>query len=119
MQASRGSLIGLVLLVLGISAASQWWNHRQEAALGREVAAWAAAGDLHMLSSDTCSICVLARQWFKEHGVRYTECSIERDTVCRQQYEALRAAGTPVMMVRGQPELGFSPARLHERLKPA
>jgi glutaredoxin len=117
MQASRGSLIGLVLLVLGISAASQWWNYRQEAALGRAVAALAAPGDLHMLSSDSCGICVVARHWFGEHGVRHTECSIERDAACRQQYEALGAAGTPVILVRGRAELGFSPTRLHERLK--
>jgi hypothetical protein len=117
MKTSRASLIGLVLLVLGISAASQWWGHRQEAALGRQVAALAAPGALHMLSSDTCAICAAARQWFALHRVRYSECSIERDSACREQFESLQAPGTPVFLVRGKAELGFNPARLHERLK--
>ncbi len=116
---SRGSLLGLVGLVLAVSAASQWWVHRQETALGRSVAALAQPGDLVMLSSDTCAVCASARRWFREHGVRFSECSIERDADCRQRYEALRSPGTPVIVVRGQPELGFSPTRLHERLKGA
>jgi len=115
-KASHASLFGLVLLVLGISAASQWWSHRQEAGLGEELATLAGPGDLRMLSSDTCSICVLARQWLTQHRVRYTECSIERDAACKAEFEALRAPGTPVFVVRGQPELGFKPERLRERL---
>lgn len=118
-QVSGRSLLGLVALVLAVSGASQWWAHRQEAALGRSVALLAQPGDLMMLSSDTCSICATARRWFADHGVRFSECSIERDAACRQQYEALRSPGTPVIVVRGQPELGFSPVRLHDRLKGA
>jgi len=119
MKTSRRSWLGLVLLILGISAASQWWGNRHEAAMGQRVAALAAPGDVHMLSSDTCGICVVARQWFTAHGVAYTECSIERDADCRSRFEALHAPGTPVILVRGQPELGFSPARLERRLQSA
>lgn len=117
MKPSRRSLFGLVLLILVISAGSQWWSSRHEAARGQRVAALAAPGDVHMLSSDTCAICVMARQWFTAYGVAFTECSIERDADCRQQFEALRAPGTPVILVRGQPELGFSPERLERRLE--
>jgi glutaredoxin len=119
MKASRASLLGVVALVLTVGAASQWWGHRQESSLGRSVAALAKPGDLMMLSSDTCAICASARRWFAEHAVPYGECSIERDAACRQQFEALRAPGTPVILVRGQPELGFNPVRLRERLKGA
>ena len=116
MNVSRGSLLGLVLLILAISGASTWWGQRQEAALGREVAALAGPGDLQMLSSDTCGICTLARGWFVQHGVAFAECSIERDAACRARFDALQAQGTPVILVRGQPELGFSPQRLKLRL---
>lgn len=119
MNVSRRSLLGLVLLILAISAASQWWGHRQEAAVGERLAALAQPGDLLMLSSDTCSICSLARTWFQQHGVNFDECSIERDADCRSRFEALRAPGTPVILVRGQPELGFSPERLRARLEGA
>jgi glutaredoxin len=117
MPASRASLFGLVLLVLAISGASQWWGHRQEGQLGERMARTAVPGDLHMLSSDTCAICVVARQWFTRHGVAFSECSIERDPVCRADFDRLQAPGTPVILVRGQPELGFSPARLQTRLE--
>lgn len=119
MTASRRSLFGLVLLILGISLASQWWGHRRHEALGEQVAALAGPGDLLMLSSDSCGICTMARTWFQQHGVRYAECSIERDADCRARFEALRAPGTPVILVRGQPELGFSPSRLRARLEGA
>lgn len=117
MPASRASLFGLVLLVLAISGASQWWGHRQEAQLGVRLARAAGPGDLRMLSSDTCAICVVARQWFTQHGVRFSECSIEREPACRADFERLRAPGTPVILVRGEPELGFNPNRLVARLE--
>ncbi|MDP2004981.1 MAG: hypothetical protein Q8K45_04840 [Rubrivivax sp.] len=69
-----------------------------------------------MLSSDSCSICVVARRWFTTHGVAYSECSIERDAACRADFEATRAPGTPVMLVRGVPQVGFSPERLRQAL---
>jgi hypothetical protein len=118
MQTSRRSLWGLVVMVLAISAVSSWWNQRHEANLGRQVAALAGPGDLHMVSSETCAICLLARQWFEANEVAFTECFIERDEACRSQFDALRAPGTPVILVRGQPQLGFDPARLLASLEP-
>lgn len=117
MDISRRSLLSLVLLILGISGLSAWWASRQEANLGEALAALVRPGDLRMLSSDTCAICTAARLWFRQHGVPFEECSIERDTACRAQFEALRAPGTPVILVRGQAELGFSPTRLRTRLE--
>lgn len=119
MNVSRRSLFGLVVLILAISVASQWWGHRQEATLGARVAALAGPGDLLMLSSDTCGICTAARGWFQQHGVAFEECFIERDAACKARFDALRAPGTPVILVRGQPELGFSPSRLRARLEGA
>ena len=118
MSASRRSLLGLALLVVGISGLASWWAGRSEQALGARVAALAAAGDIRMLSSETCAICAVARRWFAEHRVAYSECLIERDTACRAAFDALGAPGTPVLVVRGQPQLGFSPERLHAALQP-
>jgi glutaredoxin len=70
-----------------------------------------------MLSSDDCSICVVARRWFNTHGVVFSECSIERDAACRADFEARGAPGTPVLLVRGVPQLGFSPERLRAALE--
>ncbi|WP_088280494.1 glutaredoxin family protein [Ideonella sp. A 288] len=113
---SRRSILGLVALVLAISAASQWWGHRQEQALGRSVAQAARPGDIVMIASDTCIFCKSARRWMDEHGVAFSECSVERDAACAERYRALSSPGTPLMLVRGEPQLGFNPERVRQRL---
>lgn len=115
---SRSSWLGLLVLVLGVSAASQWWVQRQQNKLGQDMATLATAGDIRMLSSDTCALCVVARAWLKDNKVAFSECSIERDTACRQAFEASRSPGTPVLLVRGQTQVGFSPQRVLEGLRP-
>lgn len=114
---SPRSLAGLALLVAAVWGAQQWWSARQEGNLGRAVAARAAPGDIRMLASDHCAICLVARRWFVAHGVPFSECSIERDATCRAEFQALQAAGTPVLVVRGVAQLGFSPQRLHRALQ--
>jgi glutaredoxin len=118
MGVSRRSLLGLVLLVLALMALSSWWAGRSQQAVGERAAALAAAGDIRMLSSETCAICTVARRWFTEHRVAFSECMIERDSACRAEFDALGARGTPVLVVRGQPQLGFSPERLIAALQP-
>ena len=117
MKTSRRSIVVLVLLVLGVSAANQWWVGRHQSGLGERLAALAQPGDLHMLSSQTCAICVEARWWLQRHNVSFTESTIETDSACAAQFEAARAPGTPVMMVRGQPQLGFDAQRVIDALQ--
>lgn len=112
MRHSRSSIVGLVLLVLAVSVASSWWAGRAKERIGDQVAALAAPGDIRMLSSDTCGICAEARGWFNANRVAFNECSIERDAACRADFDATRAPGTPVILVRGAPQLGFNPQRL-------
>jgi hypothetical protein len=116
-KVSRLSLLGLVVLVLAVSAGSQWWQGRQDRQLGSQVAALAQPGDILMLASESCSICWVARAWFKEHKVPFSECLIESDAACRQTFDDHRAPGTPVIVVRGQPQLGFDPGRLQRALQ--
>jgi glutaredoxin len=118
MKTSPRSLLVLGVLVLAATAASEWWASRAEARLGQQVAALARSGDIRMLASETCGICVVARRWFNEHQVPFAECLIERDAACKAEFDAMRAVGTPVMVVRGQPQLGFNPERLRAALEP-
>jgi glutaredoxin len=112
MTHSRGSIFGLVLMLLVVSAATQWWAGRSQAQLGDKLAALAQPGDIRMLSSTTCAYCKLARQWMQQHGVAFSECFIETDTACAAQFDAARAPGTPLLMVRGQPQVGFDAQRV-------
>ena len=108
------SLLALVLVVWG---ASEGWRSWFADRLGRDVAALAQPGDIEMISSDTCVFCAQARTWFKANAVPFTECSIERDEACAARFRALMSPGTPVLLVRGQPQVGFSPQRVVQALK--
>ncbi len=112
MKVSTRSLVALAALVLGLSGASQWWAARHEAQIGEQVAALVKPGDIRMLSSTTCGICTAARRWFDANHVAHSECFIERDASCRAEFDALRAPGTPVLLLRGQPQLGFNLQRV-------
>jgi glutaredoxin len=114
----RKSWFGLALVVVVAWGLTQWWADRQQADVGRRVAQAAAPGDIEMLSSTTCAICVQARLWFRAHRVPFQECFIETDPACAARFEATRAPGTPVILVRGIPQLGFSPQRLAVSLAP-
>lgn len=118
-SASRTTLVGVALLVVGVSLATGWWQRQRQATLGEAIAALARPGEIHMIASDSCGYCMLARQWFQQHEVAFTECSIERDPACRQSFDALGAPGTPVIVVRGQPMLGFDAERVRRRLAAA
>ena len=116
-RAGIRSLLGLALVVGAAMAASSWWARLGEASLGEEVAALARPGDIRMLSSVTCPSCTVARRWMPLHGVAHGECLIERDPACLAEFQARLAPGTPVVVVRGQPQLGFSPQRVLAALR--
>ena len=42
---------------------------------------------------------------------------VERDERCRRDYEAYGTPGTPGIVERGQPQVGFSPQRLQATLQ--
>jgi len=109
MNASRRSLLVLVLLVIAITGGSEWWRGREQARLGVQIASASAPGDIEMLSSKTCVFCDRARAWFGAHRVPVNECVIETDTRCAERFASLRALGTPVLIVRGQVQQGFNP----------
>jgi hypothetical protein len=113
---SRKVILGVMaVLIIGGGAAVAGWLTAQQR-LGADVARLAQPGDIRMLGSVDCAVCVIAAQWFAEHRVPFTECMIERDAQCRAEFDALRAQGTPVLLVRGQPVMGFEPHRVRALL---
>ena len=116
MGVSRRSVFGLVLLVAVVSLATQWWAGHSQATLGENMAALARPGDIQMLSSTSCAYCTVARRWMQQHEVPFNECFIETDAACAARFAALRAAGTPVLLVRGEPQTGFDARRVLDRL---
>ncbi len=102
----------LIVLVLAVGGASRWWAQRHDDAIGSELAALARAGDIEMVSSLTCVYCTRARTWMQARQVPFGECFVERDAACAERWRALAAPGTPVVLVRGQPQFGFDPERV-------
>ena len=106
--ARHRAALALLLLVLCTAAAMQAFMAWSRARLGAAAAASARPGDIHMLASLGCVYCAQARAWFDANKVPFTECLIERDAQCATTYAALFAPGTPVLLVRGRPLVGFN-----------
>ena len=113
---SRRALWILVGLIALASWGSGWWVQRQARVAGNALVALVRTGDIELVSSLDCVYCAQARDWLTAQGVPFTECLIERDAVCAARYQALLQPGTPVVLVRGQAQLGFSPERVRQRL---
>jgi glutaredoxin len=93
---------GLLVVVALVWVAQSAWRWSLDHGWGRQLAELAAPGDLQMLASDTCVPCDGARRWLRRHGVAFTECSIERDPICRTRFEHLGSPGTPAFVVKGR-----------------
>jgi glutaredoxin len=93
-------------------AGVQWIGSDRTDRLGRDVARLAKPGDIVMVSSQTCPYCRMARSWFQAYGIPYSECLIEQDATCAATYDKLQRPGTPVLLVRGQRQDGFSAERI-------
>jgi glutaredoxin len=111
------ALFGLVVVVLVVAGASQWWAGRTDQRMGAAVAALARPGDIHMLSSASCPYCARARIWMTAHKVPFSECFIERDAACRATFDRVGADGTPTMLVRNRTQRGFDPQRVLKALE--
>lgn len=105
----RRQLIGLAVLLLALTAGSEAWRQHAAGRWGEPLAARARPGDIQLISSVNCPFCTRARQYLTEHAVPFDECFIERDATCLQRFHALGGAGTPLVLVRGQVQLGFVP----------
>jgi len=112
MKPARRSAAALIVIVLAAGAATQWWRAAADQRLGARLATFAQAGDIRMLSSESCVYCAAARRWMTLHGVRHDECFIERDAQCKLLYDATQARGTPTLIVRGKVQLGFDAAQV-------
>ena len=109
--------LSLLIVVAVAWLGSEAWRAHVADRDGETLAQRVKPGDIRMLSSETCPYCLAARRYMTQQGIPFEECFIERDSQCLADYEALGAAGTPTLVVRGQRVIGFDRARLLEILK--
>ena len=117
MALSRRDLLPLALIAgLGLVAWPAWQAHRA-GQVGAELARLARPGDIELVSSEQCVFCTAARHWLTAQSVPFGECLVERDPACMARFQAQGAPGTPLVFVRGRPQLGFSPERVLQGLR--
>ena len=111
-----------LLLVVGLATAATtlWQRHRSSDDL-QAIARLAGPGDLFLSSATWCGWCTRAKQQLDAQRVAYGVCEIDLDAACKARFNALTArlgrSGTPIVLVRGEPQLGFDAAQVRARLE--
>ena len=78
-------------------------------------------GDLmavKIYTTSTCSYCTMAKNWFRENGIKFTEYNVGNDT--KRADEMMRKSGqmgVPVLDVNGRIIVGFNKPAIQSALK--
>lgn len=70
-----------------------------------------------MFSTPTCSFCVTAKRYFKEHKIKFKDIDVSRDQ--RAAMDMKRRAGTtgvPVILINNRPIVGFDKQKINKLL---
>ena len=68
-------------------------------------------------STSICKYCALAKDFFKEHNIQYTEYNVGTDAAKRKEMvEKSGQLGVPVITVGNEVIVGFDEDRLNELL---
>jgi glutaredoxin len=115
---ARGGLPWRVLLTVLAVIVGVYWGHQahlDKRGLGelpgtpgamdetavRQLASSVRAEQIVMYSTTECGYCTQARSWLTGYGFAFTECNMSRDGRCVDKFNALKATGTPYLVVRG------------------
>ena len=74
--------------------------------------------NVKIYSTPTCPYCLMAKEYFKEKGVEYTEVDVSKDT--EGQKEMIEKSGgmsVPVIDIDGKVIIGFDKVKIEEVLK--
>jgi glutaredoxin 3 len=73
--------------------------------------------NITIYSTPTCHFCNLAKDFFKEKGIAYTEHDVASDLDKRKEMvEKTGQMGVPVIFIDNEMIIGFDKARLEELL---
>lgn len=66
-------------------------------------------------STPTCHFCQMSKEYFKQHGINYTEIDVANDQAKRQEMiEKSGQMGVPVIFVGDEMIIGFDKRRFDE-----
>ncbi|MDB5255110.1 MAG: glutaredoxin [Candidatus Nomurabacteria bacterium] len=73
--------------------------------------------NVEIYTTDTCHYCNLAKAYFKEHNVAYTEYNVGHDAAKRQEMiDMTHQFGVPVIVVGDTALVGFQEDKIAELL---
>lgn len=67
-------------------------------------------------SSNTCGYCSMAKEYFNENNIEYTEKNVSTDLEARKDLMSKGFMGVPVIYVEDEVIQGFDKAKLDELL---
>jgi len=67
-------------------------------------------------SSNTCGYCTMAKEYFNENKVEYTEKNVSTDLEARKELMSKGFMGVPVIYVEDEVIQGFDKSKLDELL---
>ena len=67
-------------------------------------------------SSNTCGYCTMAKEYFNENNVEYTEKNVSTDLEARKELMSKGFMGVPVIYVEDEVIQGFDKSKLDELL---
>ncbi len=67
-------------------------------------------------SSNTCGYCTMAKEYFNENNVEYTEKNVSTDLEARKDLMSKGFMGVPVIYVEDEVIQGFDKSKLDELL---
>lgn len=74
--------------------------------------------EVKIYSTPTCHFCHMAKDFFEEEGIAYTEYNVAEDLEKRtEMISKTGQLGVPVIDIEGQIVIGFNESRILELLK--
>lgn len=72
---------------------------------------------IEIFSTPTCHFCSLAKEWFKEKSLTYTEYNVATDIDKRKEMvEMTGQLGVPVIRIGEEVLIGYNPSKMAEIL---
>lgn len=69
-----------------------------------------------MYTTPSCGYCKIAKQFFKEKNLAFTEKDVTVDPAAMEEFRALNESGVPVFMIDGQKVVGFNKEQMSHLL---
>ena len=73
--------------------------------------------EIIIYSSNTCQYCIAIKDFFKSHGLSFTEKNISENSEFRKELIKKHIMGVPYTLIDGESALGFDIEKIKEILQ--